>query len=90
MKPEKNQEPEKKETTQKKYDNWIEKAEEFIDETAEKIHQSNAYKKADQTAEKATKKLFREAGKLWGKSERYFRKKSGDGSQKTEDGRPDD
>jgi len=75
MKPEKNQEPEKKkETKQNKTDSWIEKAEEFIDETAEKIHQSDTYRKADQSAEKATKKLFRQAGKLWGKSERYLRK----------------
>jgi HEPN domain-containing protein len=91
MKPEKDKEPEKeKETTKNKTDNWIEKAEEFIDETAEKIHQSDTYRKADQSAEKATKKLFRQAGKLWGKSERYFRKKTEDRetedrSQETED-----
>ena len=74
MKPEKGQEPEKKKKTiQNKTDSWIEKAEEFIDETAEKIHQSETYRKADQSAEKVTKKLFRQAGKLWGKSERYLK-----------------
>lgn len=60
-------------TKQSKTDSWIEKAEELIDETAEKIHKSDTYKKADQSMEKATKKLFRQAGKWWGKSERYFK-----------------
>ncbi|NLB91907.1 MAG: hypothetical protein GX792_00630 [Bacteroidales bacterium] len=53
---------------------WIEKTEKFIDETAEKIYESNAYLKADKAAEKAVKKLFRKAGRLWGKSEQYFKK----------------
>lgn len=64
---------------------WINKAEEYIDETAEKIHQSDAYRKADESVEKATKKIFRQAGKLWGKSERYFKKKREEDSSKTED-----
>ncbi len=45
---------------EKKDQNWIEKTEAKIDETAEKIHKSEAYHKAD-------KKLFRKAGRLWGK-----------------------
>lgn len=89
METEKKHQPEK-ENIQEKTDKWIDKAEEFIDEAAEKIHRSETYKKVDQTAEKATKKLFRQAGKLWGKSEQYFRKKSGDGSQKSENRKPDD
>ncbi|MCA1760975.1 MAG: hypothetical protein LC658_14510 [Bacteroidales bacterium] len=78
-------EDKKKKTTQKKTESWIEKAEEFMDETAEKIHNSDTYKKADQSVEKATKSIFRQAGKLWGKSERYFKTKTEDGSGKTED-----
>lgn len=86
MNPEKKQEPEKKkENLEPKTDSWIEKAEKVIDDAAEKIHSSDTYKKADQAAEKATKSIFRQAGKLWGKSERYFRKKSEDGSPKTDD-----
>jgi len=58
----------KKEDSQKKDDiSWIEKAEAKIDETAEKIHQSEAYRKADKKLEEATKKLFRQAGRWWGK-----------------------
>lgn len=74
MKPEENNKTDKnKEAKQNKTDSWIEKAEELIDETAEKIHKSETYRKADQSVEKATKKLFRQAGKWWGKSERYFK-----------------
>lgn len=80
MNSENKQEPEKrKENLESKTDSWIKKAEKVIDETAEKIHNSDTYKKADQAAEKATKSIFRQAGKLWGKSERYFRKKSEEG-----------
>ena len=68
----------KKETPEEKTDKWIEKANDYIDDAAEKIHESEAYKKTGRSAEKATKKLFRSAGKLWGKSERYFKKKPND------------
>ncbi len=47
--------------------NWMDKAEDFIDETAEKIHQSETYRKVDKSLEKATKSLFRKAGRWWGK-----------------------
>lgn len=87
MKPEKDREPEKKkETVKEKTNKWIGKAADYMDDTAEKIHESEAYKKADQAAEKATKSIFRQAGKLWGKSERYFRKKSEDPSRESEEG----
>lgn len=51
----------------KKQGDWIDKAEAKIDETAEKIHNSEAYRKADKKLEEATKKLFRKAGRWWGK-----------------------
>jgi hypothetical protein len=74
MESDKNKEPEKpKENTQDKTKGWIEKTEDFIDETADKIHKSETYHKVDKSMEKATKSLFRKAGKLWGKSERYFK-----------------
>lgn len=68
-KPEKNQESNPDKTTQ-----WIDKAEAFIDDTTEKIHQSDTYRKAGKSVESATKKVFRQAGKWWGKSEQYFKK----------------
>jgi len=65
---EENKPKEKESTPEKKNDeSWIEKAEAKIDETAEKIHQSEAYRKADKKLEEATKKLFRQAGRWWGK-----------------------
>ncbi len=68
MEKENNRKPEKKkENFQEKADQWIDKAEEFIDETTEKIHKSNAYHKTGQSVEKATKKIFRKAGRWWGK-----------------------
>ena len=69
----KKQDEKKKENSRDNEKTWIDKAEEFIDDTADKIHESKTYKKADQSVEEATKKLFRKAGKLWGKSERYFK-----------------
>ena len=63
----------KKETVQDKAEKWLDKAEAFIDETSEKIHESDTYKKADKSVEEATKKLFRKAGRWWGKSEKYFK-----------------
>lgn len=75
MKPEKSDKQEiKKEEALPKSEKWIEKAEEVIDDTAEKIYQSKAYKKVGRAAEKTTKKLFRAAGRFWGKSEHYFQK----------------
>lgn len=63
----KNEEPEKeKEAVKGKPEQWIDKAEAFIDDNAEKIHKSDAYKKADQSFEKATVSIFRKAGSLWG------------------------
>lgn len=53
---------------------WVRKAEEMIDDAAEKIHQSELYRETGKVMESATKKLFRQAGKLWGKSEHYFKK----------------
>lgn len=66
---EENKKPTEAENTpeKKKDETWIDKAEAKIDETAEKIHKSDAYKKADKKLEDATKKLFRKAGRLWGK-----------------------
>ena len=62
-------EQEKEKDTEKKKDgSWVEKAEDWMDETAEKIHGSEAYQKADQKLEDATKKLFRKVGRWWGKS----------------------
>lgn len=66
--------PEKKtENTLDKSKNWIEKTEDLIDEATDKMYNSNTYKKAGRTAEKATLSIFRKAGKWWGKSERYFK-----------------
>ena len=60
--------PEKKdETLKEKTGQWIDKAEAIIDEAAEKVHQSDAYRKAGKTAEEATKAIFRKAGRWWGK-----------------------
>lgn len=77
MELDKNKEPEKKkETNQEKTKNWVDKAEAFIDDAAEKIHKSDTYRKADESVEKATKSIFRKAGNLWGKSEHYFKNQS--------------
>ena len=74
MEEDKNNKPEKrKENIQDKADKWIEKAEDFIDETSDKIYKSETYKNADKSVEKVTKNIFRKAGKIWGKSERYFK-----------------
>ncbi len=51
----------------KKEGNWIDKAEAKIDEAAEKAHQSETYRKLDKKLEETTKKLFRKAGRWWGK-----------------------
>jgi hypothetical protein len=48
-------------------DKLIDKAEEFIDETADKIYNSESYRKAGESMEKATLSIFRKAGKWWGK-----------------------
>ncbi len=58
---------EKKETIQDKANQLVDDAEAFIDGAAEKIHNSGTYRKADQSMEKATKLIFRKAGKWWGK-----------------------
>ena len=68
MTPDKNMEEEKKEGTADGIaDKLIEKAEEFIDETADKIYNSESYRKAGESMEKATLSIFRKAGKWWGK-----------------------
>lgn len=68
MTPEKNIEEEKKEgTVDGIADKLIEKAEEFIDETTDKIYNSETYKKAGDTMEKVTLSIFRKAGNWWGK-----------------------
>jgi hypothetical protein len=75
MKQDSSGKPEKeKESPPNNKTQWVDKAEAFIDETAEKIHQSETYKKAGKSVESATKKIFREAGKWWGKSEQFFKK----------------
>jgi len=48
-------------------DKLIDKTEELIDETTDKIYKSETYKKAGSTMDKATISLFRKAGKWWGK-----------------------
>ena len=48
-------------------DKLIDKAEELIDETTDKIYKSEPYQKAGKSMEKATLSLFRKAGKWWGK-----------------------
>ena len=74
MKPEKNKDAERgKKNIRKKTERWIEKAEKFIDDASEKIHKSETYRKTDKSVEKATRNIFRKAGRLWGKSEQYFK-----------------
>lgn len=48
-------------------DKLIDKAEELIDDTADKIYKSEPYQKAGKSMEKAILNLFRKAGKWWGK-----------------------
>ncbi|KAF0237528.1 MAG: hypothetical protein FD181_1766 [Prolixibacteraceae bacterium] len=48
-------------------DKLIDKAEELIDETTNKIYKSEPYRKAGESMEKVTLGLFRKAGKWWGK-----------------------
>lgn len=74
MKTDKNKEAEKAlESKEEKTKSWIEKTEEAIDNAAEKMHKSETYRKVDESMEKATKKIFRSAGKWWAKSEQYFK-----------------
>ena len=73
----KNSEEEKKDSGQKE-ESWIDKANDYVDEKAEQLHKSEAYKKADESMEKVTKSLFRQAGKLWGKSEHFLKKRRKD------------
>lgn len=68
MEPEKNTEIEKqKGTVDGIADKLIEKAEDFMDEAAEKVYNSETYQKAGKSMEKATLSIFRKAGKWWGK-----------------------
>jgi len=68
MTPDNNIEEEKKKgTVDGIADKLIEKAEDFMDEAADKIYNSETYKKAGDTMEKATLSIFRKAGKWWGK-----------------------
>jgi hypothetical protein len=68
MEPDKNMETEKKKGfIDGITDKLIDKAEELIDETTDKIYKSEPYKKAGDTMEKATLSIFRKAGKWWGK-----------------------
>ena len=69
------------ESKEEKPKSWIEKTEEAIDNAAEKIHKSETYRKVDESMEKASKKIFRSAGKWWAKSEHYF--KNQDNKNKT-------
>lgn len=59
--------PENKMDNQEK--SLLDKAEAYIDDAAEKLHQSEAYRKAGKAAENVTKKIFRNAGRWWGKIE---------------------
>jgi hypothetical protein len=68
MEPVKNNEEEKKKGfVDGITDKLIDKAEELIDETTDKIYKSEPYQKAGKSMEKATLSLFRKAGKWWGK-----------------------
>ena len=68
MEPEKNMEEEKKKgTVDGIADKMIEKAEDFMDEAADKIYKSEPYQKAGKSMEKATLGIFCKAGKWWGK-----------------------
>lgn len=68
MEQDKIRENHKSEDTEKQKDkSWVEKAEDWVDETADKIHESETYRKVDKSLEEATKKLFRKAGRWWGK-----------------------
>ncbi|MFW6290591.1 MAG: hypothetical protein ACOC0R_06450 [Mariniphaga sp.] len=68
MEKDSNQMPEKKkENLQEKANQWVDKAEAFIDGATEEIHKSETYRKADQSVEKAARLIFRKAGKWWGK-----------------------
>lgn len=69
MEQEKKKETEKKKSTiEEKTDQWIDKAEALMDETSDKIYNSETYRKADKAVEKATKSIFRKVGRWWGKS----------------------
>jgi len=48
-------------------DKLIDKAEELIYETTDKIYKSEPYQKAGKSMEKTTLSIFRKAGKWWGK-----------------------
>jgi len=75
MELDKNIEPEKKkESIQDKAERWVDNAEIYMTETAEKIQESKTYAKAGKTLEKATVSIFRQAGKWWGKSEYSVKK----------------
>ena len=68
MEPDKNSEVDKKKNTVDDYAyKLIDKAEDFIDESTQKIIASEPYKKAGNTMEKATLSIFRKAGRWWGK-----------------------
>jgi len=68
MESEKNSEGEKKKgTVDGIADKMINKAEDFMDEAADKIYNSEPYQKAGKSMEKATLSLFRKAGRWWGK-----------------------
>ena len=68
MEPDKNMEVEKKKGfVDGITDKLIDKAEEMIDETTDKIYKSEPYQKAGKSMEKATLSLFRKAGRWWGK-----------------------
>ena len=68
MEPDKNPEGEKKKGfVDGITDKLIDKAEELIDETTDKIYNSESYQKAGKTMEKATLSIFRKAGRWWGK-----------------------
>jgi hypothetical protein len=68
MEPDKNIEGEKKKNfVDGITDKLIDKAEELIDKTTDKIYNSEPYQKAGKSMEKTTLSLFRKAGKWWGK-----------------------
>ena len=56
-----------KETLNEKTKKLVHKVEDKIDETTDKMYHSETYKKASQSAEKATLSLFRKAGRWCGK-----------------------
>ena len=57
---------------------WTDRAADYMDDAAEKLQKSKAMKKAGGVVDNATKKVFRKAGRFWGRAEHYLKKKMDD------------